>query len=238
MRLLSLGTGVLFFVCAISVAAPAIAQPEPPVIHACVGVLGVVRIVSAATECRPSETAISWNQQGPAGAPGAPGAPGDPGAPGPQGPPGPDQGLNVVDASGVVIGRFTTALRGPSHDGVVIKPDQDNTLIIGVSAGSFAWSPSLYQMFWTSSDCTTGLYFSVPRGAQQPLVNRDQWLFQSGDVVYADFAAPPESISGPYFKMIGGVPLTESCVQIPVTVLLTPTKRWTVPNYLMPFRVE
>ncbi len=58
-------------------------------------VQGQLRIVSSAGDCTPSETAISWNVQGPigqAGPPGPPGPPGQDGVPGsvgPSGPPGP-----------------------------------------------------------------------------------------------------------------------------------------------------
>lgn len=52
----------------VAVAAP---KSTSDVIHACVnGRTGAVRIVSAATRCRRSESAISWNVTGPAGAPG------------------------------------------------------------------------------------------------------------------------------------------------------------------------
>ncbi len=65
------------------------------VIHACYkSESGDLRIVAPGADCKPSETQVSWNQQGPAGADGLPGPtgpagqPGSPGAPGPAGAPG------------------------------------------------------------------------------------------------------------------------------------------------------
>ena len=74
------------------------AIPDPSsVIHACYRPNGNVRLVDKSS-CTGNETAISWNQTGPAGpqgeagpqgTPGPEGTPGPQGAPGPQGPPGP-----------------------------------------------------------------------------------------------------------------------------------------------------
>ena len=50
---------------------------------------GQLRLVDSASDCRPSELSISWNQQGIQGPPGPPGPKGDKGDPGIQGPPGP-----------------------------------------------------------------------------------------------------------------------------------------------------
>jgi hypothetical protein len=64
------------------------------VISGCVNASGSIRIVTDAASCKPSETAISWNQVGPQGAQGvtgpqgATGANGDPGTPGATGPQG------------------------------------------------------------------------------------------------------------------------------------------------------
>jgi hypothetical protein len=68
------------------------AIPDPNgVIHACYRSNGNLRLVDKSS-CTANETAISWNQTGPAGPPGdaAPqGTPGPQGAPGTQGHPGP-----------------------------------------------------------------------------------------------------------------------------------------------------
>jgi Collagen triple helix repeat (20 copies) len=60
------------------------------VIHGCYKAQnGQLRLVDSASDCRPSELSISWNQQGPQGIQGPPGPKGEQGDPGIQGPPGP-----------------------------------------------------------------------------------------------------------------------------------------------------
>jgi hypothetical protein len=63
---------------------------------------GNLRVVDAAAgdECRPSEQALTWNEQGPKG---DPGAQGDPGPKGDTGPPGPAGG-GFITWSGVTVG--------------------------------------------------------------------------------------------------------------------------------------
>jgi hypothetical protein len=69
----------------------AAADHDANAIHACTNSQGNVRIVSSASECRDSETAIEWSQagapgpQGPAGEPGPKGDKGDTGDQGPAG---------------------------------------------------------------------------------------------------------------------------------------------------------
>ena len=63
-------------------------EAQSPVIQACVGPDGLVRIVSNAAACRASETAVSWNVQGSQGSQGVPGPQGPQGSPGPAGPQG------------------------------------------------------------------------------------------------------------------------------------------------------
>ena len=64
-------------------------QSVGDVIHACKNNhSGTLRVVDDASDCRASETTLSWNTEGPQGPPGEPGAPGEPGEPGPPGPPG------------------------------------------------------------------------------------------------------------------------------------------------------
>lgn len=69
----------------------AVAQTsQPPVITACVqSQTGNVRIVDAPADCKPNESGMAWNQQGPPGPQGEPGPQGQPGEKGPQGDPGP-----------------------------------------------------------------------------------------------------------------------------------------------------
>ncbi len=69
----------------------AAADHDANAIHACVNSQGNVRIVSAASECRNNETAITWSETGavgPQGPQGEPGPKGDKGDPGEQGPAG------------------------------------------------------------------------------------------------------------------------------------------------------
>lgn len=51
-------------------------------LHACVNEEGVIRLIKPGKKCKRGQTAVSWNQTGPAGAPGATGAMGAAGAPG------------------------------------------------------------------------------------------------------------------------------------------------------------
>jgi hypothetical protein len=76
---------------AVIVAGVALAQDsgDPTVIHACKHPSGGwLRQVSASTQCRRRERAVSWNVTGPKGEKGDAGEPGAPGAPGPAGPKG------------------------------------------------------------------------------------------------------------------------------------------------------
>jgi hypothetical protein len=69
---------------------------DPSVIHACRHPsAGWLRQVSAPTQCRRREKAVSWNIAGEKGEKGDPGAPGAPGVPGPAGPKG-DPGTVVT----------------------------------------------------------------------------------------------------------------------------------------------
>jgi hypothetical protein len=107
-------------------------------IHACVKDNGDVRIVSAATDCRTPEHAISWNivgPTGPAGPTGAQGAQGDVGPTGPQGPKG-DKGdkgdagttfASVDDLAGLTC----RAATGP---GTTHVSYENNDVIIGCVA--------------------------------------------------------------------------------------------------------
>jgi hypothetical protein len=71
------------------------ARAGAQVVYACVSKHGAVRIVSAPGTCRPAETPLTWNVQGPPGPPGPAGPAGPQGLPGPTGPQGPQgaQGL-------------------------------------------------------------------------------------------------------------------------------------------------
>src|SRR5258705_13978566 len=80
---------------------PAVAADQ--VIHACVGIFGLTRVISATDQCKAHEFPVSWSTnkvgpigetgpQGPAGTQGAAGLAGPPGLPGLDGPAG-AQGL-------------------------------------------------------------------------------------------------------------------------------------------------
>jgi len=97
---------VIFMFSSVVMAAPK-PQPQPPVDQ---NVLtgcyqknnGQLRIVTSASQCRPSEVAISWNKlgpQGPAGPVGPAGPAGPAGPIGPEGPQGPAGSAGVVATS-------------------------------------------------------------------------------------------------------------------------------------------
>src|SRR4051794_41044541 len=80
-----------------------------PVIHACVGIGGAVRILDpdSPRSCRPGERATAWNQQGPQGQVGPQGQPGPEGRPGPQGPPAAGNRSACGDVTGAIVGSWT-----------------------------------------------------------------------------------------------------------------------------------
>jgi hypothetical protein len=83
---------VTFMFSSVVMAAPK-PQPQPPVdqnvLTGCYQKInGQLRIVSSASQCRPSEVAISWNKLGPQGPAGPAGPIGPAGPTGPQGPAG------------------------------------------------------------------------------------------------------------------------------------------------------
>jgi hypothetical protein len=97
----AVATGIIGAASGMAIAA-ATNTTSADVINACVdNRTGLLRIVSRTTSCRPSESPISWNREGPqgptgprgptgpAGADGARGPTGPPGPPGPPGPTGP-----------------------------------------------------------------------------------------------------------------------------------------------------
>lgn len=73
-------------------------------IYACVDPLGNVRIVAEGESCRPNESPLSWNDQGPQG---------DPGPQGPQGDPGPVCPPADVEVIGVQGPKGDTGMTGP-----------------------------------------------------------------------------------------------------------------------------
>jgi hypothetical protein len=82
-RLAGLALAVSLLAGGAVVGSNALAQDADTVIQACKHkVTGRLRAVATVDACRTSETAISWNQQGPAGPQGPPGPPGPKGDPG------------------------------------------------------------------------------------------------------------------------------------------------------------
>ncbi|WP_197287789.1 hypothetical protein [Streptomyces apocyni] len=113
------GAGTL--VCATVLGSIAYATDDEDVIHACVSDgNGRTRIVESPDACRPNESPVSWNKegpQGPAGPQGPQGEPGPAGPEGPQGPPGPSgfSGHEIVSDSTEVAAPGEQTLHGPGH---------------------------------------------------------------------------------------------------------------------------
>jgi hypothetical protein len=106
------------------------AAASDQVIHACVGIFGLTRVVSANEHCRPFEVPVSWSTnkqgpgetgpQGPAGTQGTAGLAGPQGVPGPQGvagapgPAGPSGLPGVTGAAGPQGAVGPQGVQGPS----------------------------------------------------------------------------------------------------------------------------
>lgn len=87
------------------------------VIHACYKQnQGQTRLVESASECLPSETAITWSQTGPQGPPGPQGPQGPQGPPGPQGAPGTPGSSFLAGSSG---GQLSTGNHGVGCGGLI-----------------------------------------------------------------------------------------------------------------------
>src|SRR6266849_3509933 len=79
----------------------ALIPDENGVIHGCYDQKkGDLRVVSAASDCKDSEIAISWDQRGPAGPTGATGAAGPTGATGATGPTGASRPMGPTGPTG------------------------------------------------------------------------------------------------------------------------------------------
>ena len=75
---------------------------------------GQLRVVDAATDCRPSESPLSWSQTGPAGATGPAGPQGLTGLTGPQGPIGPTGPQGPAGDTGPTGAQGPAGATGPS----------------------------------------------------------------------------------------------------------------------------
>src|SRR5215211_5832385 len=96
------------------------ANTSDSVINACVKKNGDVRIAAKASDCARNETALTWNQRGPAGATGErapagpPGAKGDPGAAGERGLAGPAGPAGEKGAAGPAGPAGEKGVAGPA----------------------------------------------------------------------------------------------------------------------------
>src|SRR5262245_1391942 len=129
---------------------------------------GSLRVIDAGAgdECRPSEKALSWNQQGPPGTPGQPGEPGQPGQPGEPGQPGAPgadgvSGYQVVTATSASIpvggsaGVSATCPVGkqPVGGGALGTPSVDWILVSSFPNGS-SWTARMGHSFGTPNTFT------------------------------------------------------------------------------------
>ena len=161
MRRLVIAAGVVFAALP-SLASAHAGNPDPAVVHACVGnVSKVVRIVGVGGVCITSpvllaETPAHWaviGPQGPAGAAGTPGQNGLNGAPGIQGPQGPEgpsgSGLRVVDANNVEVGKFELG-------GVLVEAPSGTLVKLGLDpSGLF---PGGLRLYYGTVNCSGPAY--------------------------------------------------------------------------------
>src|SRR6185295_10001037 len=91
----------------------AASENPTPTIHACVQRdSGQVRVVSANEQCRRAETALEWNNEGPAGSAGPAGPAGTPGDGGPAGPKGDSGPAGPAGADGFAGQAGASGARG------------------------------------------------------------------------------------------------------------------------------
>ena len=115
------GLGVLVIAAAGATVAWAVTGAETSTINACVAKNGPVSIYPPTKQCGPSETAISWNVEGPAGAPGAPGAQGPPGPAGPAAP-SPNAIGGTITIAGQQSGNFGDGLKITGYSHQIVSP--------------------------------------------------------------------------------------------------------------------
>jgi type VI secretion system Hcp family effector len=129
-----------FVMAGVGAFAYAALQTKDGVIHACVDVVGIVRIVDPSAPCRRGEVRVTWNQTGPEGpagpagargingVPGAAGLPGAPGAIGPAGAQGPAGTDGLPGAPGAI---GPAGPQGPAGAGGGGGPGVPNKQVIG-----------------------------------------------------------------------------------------------------------
>jgi type VI secretion system Hcp family effector len=137
----------------LSAGAYAMIPDSAGVIHGCYDNHGSLRVINAPSEsCKKSETAISWNRTGPAGAPGLPGAQGPQGIAGPtgatgatgaQGIPGPTGATGATGAQGPIGPAGPQGPPGASGGGenqrVIGKITIDDITDGEITVHSFSW---------------------------------------------------------------------------------------------------
>jgi type VI secretion system secreted protein Hcp len=138
----------------------AVASSTADTINGCTGVDGSLRVVAAGANCRPNETALSWNTVGPAGATGPTGAPGATGATGPTGETGPQgpAGSSAANPDAVVATVFVKSqqsgafsddpidVTAVSHE--IVSPRDPAT---GLPTGKRQHKPIALTMAWGPS---------------------------------------------------------------------------------------
>jgi hypothetical protein len=134
-------------------------------IHACVShVTGSVRVLDAGASCRHDETALSWNQTGPAGPQGPEGPAGPTGPAGPSGPAGP---TTTVTATPTGAGKGDVAASGTltvdqlgDRTNVVIPIDDESFAVSAAPAGGGA--PRFSQLIVVKpADSFSGALFNA-----------------------------------------------------------------------------
>jgi collagen triple helix repeat protein len=149
-------------VTAVAVGGVAVAagSSDQAVIHACVHKSnGNVRVVNDAVACSSNETALNWNQDGPAGPQGSPGPQGSAGSAGAQGPAGPQGSAGSAGAQGPA---GPAGPDGPAGPAGPAGPDgQDG---VGAREARILINPG--QSFnvpysWGGSPTCTGAWFTL-----------------------------------------------------------------------------
>ncbi len=120
--------------------------PAQGVIRACVhNQTGNLRVVAETTSCRPNESPLQWNVEGP---PGPPGTDGEPGPIGPPGPPG-GTGITVLDADGHALGTLVDLFGAPGGVRVFKNGYFINLHLSGIFAVGMG-----HQFLWNDVNCS------------------------------------------------------------------------------------
>ena len=128
------------------------ALPSGGTLHACVNEEGGLRLLKAGKRCKKGQTAVVWDQTGPAGAKGALGAPGAAGGKGAEGPKGaPSESANVKWASIGAAGEIEAthgvlaALATSAHYYVAFDSDITNCAVTATSNQYLGLAPTVVR---------------------------------------------------------------------------------------------